>query len=170
MDFPKRLFAKFQFKGGWKEIKKSYELLKKPFINVYMEFDNQELDMIQEHNIDPSTRRGSTHLFGWKTSYRLPSMERIMIMRRIKFIHFTQFGVIGMCCTPWVVISIKVSVHFEGKGSQAMHESAYQGSYPNLAYSQIFASRPLLAKRIWYTLWEIYCLRRYLYVYLNVHV
>ena len=47
-----------------KEIKKSYELLKKPFINVYMEFDNQELDTIQEHNVDPSTRRGSTHLFG----------------------------------------------------------------------------------------------------------
>ena len=75
-----------------------------------------------------------------------------------------------LCCTPRVVISIKVSVHLEGKGSQAMHESAYQGSYPNLAYSQIFASRSLLAKRIWYTLWEIYCLRRYLYVYLNVHV
>ena len=80
-----------------KEIKKSYELLKKLFVNVYMEFDNQELDTIQEHNVDPSTRRGSTHLFGWKTSYHLPSMERIMITRRIKFIHFTQFGVIGMC-------------------------------------------------------------------------
>ena len=53
--------------GGWRD-KKSYEILKKLFVNVYMEFDNQELHRVQEHDVDTSTRRASSHLFGWKTN------------------------------------------------------------------------------------------------------